>query len=105
MATDLANIRAAKAAAAAAYLTSDQTGTSKYNYDAAKGVVYLDTDTNHKAENIDAYGKTTDPKPTDGFASDDSEAHVGKIVQITITGDETNNNATTTYSWVDGKTK
>ena len=103
VATDLANIRAAKAAAAAEYLTSDETGKISYNYDAAKGVVYLDSDSQHGANTIEPYGKTSDPKPTDGFASEDKDTHVGKIVQITITGDETNNNATTTYSWVAGK--
>jgi type II secretory pathway pseudopilin PulG len=104
VATDLANIRAAKAAAAAEYLTSNQAGTISYNYDAAKGVVYLSTNTTNKADSIDAYGKTDDPKPTDGFASGDTESHVGKIVQITIKGDDTNNNAATTYSWIAGKT-
>lgn len=105
MTTDLANIRAAKAAAGTAYLTSDQTGTISYNYDVAKGVVYLSTDTTNKAESINAYGKTDNPNTTDGFASEDTESHVGKIVQITIKGDDTSNNAAATYSWIAGKTK
>ncbi|MFN2925315.1 type II secretion system protein [Lachnospiraceae bacterium YH-ros2228] len=100
--TDLANIRAAKAAAASEYLTSDQTGTISYNYDAAKGVVYQSTDSAHGAATIEAYGKTTDPKTADGFASNDDKTHVGKIVQITITGED-KNNAETTYSWTEGK--
>lgn len=103
VATDLANIRAAKAAAAAQYLTSDQTATVIYSYDASKGVVYLSDDKDHAATSIDAYGKTTDPQASDGFDSNDTTTHVGKIVQITITADSTKNNASTTYSWVAGK--
>lgn len=103
VATDLANIRAAKAAAAAEYLTSDKDTDATYNYDAAAGVVYLSTDTAHAATTIAAYGKTTDPATTDGFDSTDTTTHVGKIVQIKITANTTNNNASTTYSWVTGK--
>ena len=103
LATDLANIRAAKAAAAQ-YLTSDETRTVSYNYDAAKCVVFLSTDTSNSATSIDAYGKTSDPAASDGFDSNDKATHVGKIVQITITGVTTSNNATTTYTWVAGKT-
>ena len=103
VATDLANIRAAKAAAAAQYLTSDETGTAIYNYDAGAGVVYVSTDTTHSATNISAYGKTSDPAAADGFDVNDKDSHVGKIVEITITGDTATNNATTTYKWVAGK--
>ena len=103
VATDLANIRAAKAAAAAQYLTSDETGTVTYNYDAGAGVVYVSTDTTHSADKISAYGKTTDPAAADGFDAGDTTTHVGKIVTITITGDTATNNATTTYAWTTGK--
>lgn len=103
VATDLANIRAAKAAAAAQYLTSDKTDTVIYNYDAGAGVVYVNTDTTHSAGNISAYGKTSDPAVADGFDATDNATHVGKIVEITITGDTATNNATTTYKWVAGK--
>ncbi len=53
IATDQANVRAAKVAAIAAYLNSGATGAVKYYYDAAGGTV------KDSAENIKGYGKST----------------------------------------------
>ncbi len=88
VATDLANERAAKAAAVAAALTDDASDASKtslvYYYDAAAGTVKA------KKENITAYGKVNDvvlasnTATGDGFADTTSTDHTGKIVQVTV---------------------
>ncbi|MDD6451223.1 MAG: prepilin-type N-terminal cleavage/methylation domain-containing protein [Lachnospiraceae bacterium] len=81
-ATDLANQRAAKAAAVAAYLDADSTGTQTYYYDAASGAVKSDKD------KITGYGKGTDhvgsaSNTQDGY--DPQTSYVGKLVKVTIT--------------------
>lgn len=53
IATDQANVRAAKVAAIAEYLNSGATGEVKYYYDAASGTV------KDSKENIKGYGKST----------------------------------------------
>jgi prepilin-type N-terminal cleavage/methylation domain-containing protein len=80
-ATDLANQRAAKAAAVAAYLDADSTGSKTYYYDAASGAV-KDAKTG-----ITGYGKGTTHEGSasntqDGY--DPKTDYVGKIVKVTI---------------------
>lgn len=80
-ATDLANQRAAKAAAVAAYLDADSTGTKTYYYDAASGAVKSDRGT------FAGYGKGTEHE---GSASNTQDGYnpkgdyVGKVVQVKI---------------------
>ena len=77
-ATDLANMRAAKAAAVAEYLDDDSATWSKKYYDAAKGTLV--------AEKPDGYGKGT---TTEGSASnneigyDPKGDYAGKVIAIT----------------------
>ena len=81
-ATDLANQRAAKAAAVAAYLDADSTGTKDYYYDAASGAAKSDK------TGITGYGKGTEHV---GSASNTQDGYnpqikyVGQIVKVTIT--------------------
>ncbi len=105
VATDLANERAAKAAAVAQALTdeSESTGTTlgtevTYYYDAKTGVATTDKD---KAKNFSGYGKVSDPKAADGFADSSENTHVGKIVSVVIeaSDDEKAANAVT-VKWV-----
>ena len=85
-ATDLANQRAAKATAVAAYLDSDGTGTATYYYDAANGV------TAAAKGSIAGYGKGTatvgsSANAVDGYAP--GEAYTNKVCKVTITGGDT----------------
>ncbi len=85
-ATDLANQRAAKAAAIAAYLDGSATGDATYYYDASSGVAKTEKD------GITAYGKGTtavgDSSNTqDGYAPD--TAYTNKIVKVIITANDT----------------
>lgn len=80
-ATDLANQRAAKAAAVAAYLDSDSTGNATYYYDASAGNVKND------GTKISAYGKGTTAtgnanNTQDGY--DPKVAYTDKIVKVVI---------------------
>lgn len=80
-ATDLANQRAAKAAAVAAYLDADSTGTQTYYYDAASGAV------KSTKSGIAAYGKGTThvgsaSNTQDGY--EPGEAYTGKVVKVVV---------------------
>jgi len=91
-ATDMANVRAAKAAAVAEYLSSGASGEATYYYDAAKGVV-VKTET--EARTIPGYGKSTSPvSNADNTPYENGTAH---IVSIHIVED-----GTQTASWVLG---
>ncbi len=110
VATDLANERAAKAAAVAAALTDDsgvvasdaQSSDAVYYYDAATGTV---TSVKTDAMKISAYGKTTDAKKADGLAvSSESGVNLsGKIVKVTVKS-STNTSVGATVEWVTEKT-
>ena len=110
VATDLANERAAKAAAVAAALTDDtgvvatdgESSDAVYYYDAATGTV---TSITNDADDIKAYGKTTDAKSSDGLAvTGDSAVNLsGKIVKVTVKS-STNESAGVTVSWVTAET-
>ena len=81
-ATDLANQRAAKAAAVAAYLDADSTGTQSYYYDAASGAAKTDN------TGIAGYGKGTGhvgsaSNTQDGY--NPNTKYVGQIVKVKIT--------------------
>ena len=106
VATDLANERAAKAAAVAQALTdeavSDKAAVARdYVYDAASGTVTLMSTNGKENEDITPYGKVSDPNKSgmdDNFADSSTETHVGKIVEVSIS---TGNKVTIT--WVAGK--
>lgn len=91
-ATDLANQRAAKAAAVAAYLDADATGDKTYYYDAKNGVA-KDAKTG-----IDGYGKGTS---TVGSSANEVEGYVpgnaytDKICKVDIAG----STSTVTIAW------
>ena len=92
-ATDLANQRAAKAAAVAAYLDGSATGNATYYYDASSGAVQ-----SAKAD-ITGYGKGTaavgnTSNTQDGYTPD--TAYTNKIVKVVITSGDTQNVA---VSW------
>jgi type IV pilus assembly protein PilA len=91
-ATDMANVRAAKAAAVADYLSSGSSEQTTYYYDASKGTV---TTKEEDAKTITGYGKSTSPvSNATGTPYDNGTAH---IVSITIAED-----GTQTASWVLG---
>ncbi len=103
VATDLANERAAKAAAVAAVLTDEATSTKvaanhTYYYDASKGIVVSEDD----KSDIKAYGKVSDAKESDGFADSKTTTHVDKIVKVTVYGKTTSvkddKDTSTTYA-------
>ena len=109
VATDLANERAAKAAAMAQAMTDEvgstagKISTHTYVYDAAAGTVKKLTDANENTT-ITAYGKVSDAEASDGFmcpATGEGAVtdHTGKIVKVTI---DTDNEVEVT--WVAGKT-
>jgi prepilin-type N-terminal cleavage/methylation domain-containing protein len=100
VATDLANERAAKAAAVADYLSEGLNGSVVYSYDAAAGQAYYNAaitkSANGKdsattevkaASSIKGYGQVTDPAAADGFADSSTDSHAGKVVTVTVNGD------------------
>lgn len=98
-ATDIANERAGKAAAVAAYMTADDGTTSEtktYYYNASTGQVTTDKPTagyghKYKATQADPVGTSQ--------AKDVTEDHTDKVVMIEITA-QTDGTATTKVSWV-----
>ncbi len=85
VATDLANERAAKAAAVAQALTDESNASGTvlgsdviYYYDAKSGTVSTTNDV------TEGYGKVSDPKAADGFADSTTTTHVDKIVSVKI---------------------
>ena len=97
-ATDIANERAAKAAAVAAYMTADEGATSgdtTYYYNASTGEVATAKPTagyGHKYTATQA-----DPVGT-GLAKDATADHTNMVVKIVITA-KTDGTATTAVSW------
>ena len=91
IATDKANVRAAKVAAVAEYLNSGATGETVYFYDAADGVVKSSID------GIKGYGKSTsDDTDADGVPVTGSKANLVKVVVTDASG------ASYEASWVAG---
>ena len=83
-ATDMANVRAAKAAAVVDYLSSGSSGPATYYYDASKGTI---TTKEEDAKTITGYGKSTSPvSNATGTPYDNGTAH---IVSIYIADDRT----------------
>ena len=81
-AVTLSNIRAAKAAAIAAYLDAVSTGDATYYYDASSGAV------KSKRNNITGYGKGTTHEGSASNTQDGynpKEDYVGKVVKVQIT--------------------
>lgn len=68
-ATNLANLRAAKAAAVAEYLTNDETDNITYNYDPAAGTVKKVG----KGNGEDAKANSEKPRTLDKEATDDTK--------------------------------
>jgi type IV pilus assembly protein PilA len=96
-ATDLANQRAAKAAAVAAYLDADATGDKTYYYDAKNGVAKTVKD------DIEKYGKGTtsvgsETNNVDGY--NPATEYKNKICKVVINGHEAASNPdTVTITW------
>ena len=86
-ATNLANLRAAKAAAVAEYLTSESEGTKNYNYDIATGKA---TVTDNKVATKER--KLDDSDTSSGTAVDGSDKYTKFSVTVTTTTDGTGDN-------------
>ena len=86
-ATNLANLRAAKAAAVAEYLTSESEGTKNYNYDIATGKATV-TDNNVATTER----KLDDSDTSSGTAVDGSDKYTKFSVTVTTTTDGTGDN-------------
>ena len=112
-ATDIANMRSAKAAAVALYLDDNEAGSTTgavYYFDAQKGVLVKEADANNA---LTAYGKgTTKNGGCDAFYMGGTAANYegttvasGKVIKVTIT-DPTAANAEATFAldWVDAPT-
>ena len=87
-AVDLANVRSAKAAAAAEYMTEGASGTRTYYYDAAAGKV---TDLDIARARVEGYGKSHsafDPV-RDGASGIPNTGKASGIVAVTISSDGT----------------
>ena len=86
-ATNLANLRAAKAAAVAEYLTSESEGTKNYNYDIATGKA---TVTDNKVATTER--KLDDSDTSSGTAVDGSDKYTKFSVTLTTTTNGTGDN-------------
>jgi prepilin-type N-terminal cleavage/methylation domain-containing protein len=85
-AVDLSNVRSAKAAAAAEYMTTDMTGEVTYYYDAATGKV---TDLATARAGVEGYGKSHsafDPD-TDGASGTPNTGSASGVVAVTVNAD------------------
>lgn len=99
--TDIANLRAAKAAAVAMYL-DDNESAGTYKFDAQKGVLVAST------EDVNGYGKGTTKdggceefymSSTENYAGDTDAS--GKFIQVVITDSaDTTSEADIALSWV-----
>lgn len=99
-ATDIANERAGKAAAVAAYMTADDGTTSEtktYYYNASTGEVTTDKPSAKYGHKYTA--TQADPVGT-GVAKDASVDNTNKVVKIEITA-KTDGTATTKVSWAE----
>ena len=87
--TDLANIRAAKAAATSKYLSDEETGTFYYNAETGK----LETPTSGaKPSSIKGYGQST--AVVDGASNAPKDSSGAKALKVVIVSD-----GTVTLSW------
>ena len=91
-AVDIANVRDAKAAAIADYLTSGKTGAATYYYDAGSGTVTTDI---NAAEKYSGYGKSAKDVAEDNAAGIPDENGKAHIVSFTIAADGTQSAAWT----------
>ena len=92
-ATNLANLRAAKAAAVAEYLTGEKEGTMYYNYDIASGKAT-------GSETDDRVAKTErklDDSATSGTAVDGNAKYTKFSVTVTTTTNGTGDNLVLVY--------
>ena len=92
-ATNLANLRAAKAAAVAEYLTGEKEGTMYYNYDIASGKAT-------GSETDDRVAKTErklDDSATSGTAVDGNAKYTKISVTVTTTTNGTGDNQVLVY--------
>lgn len=87
-AVDLANVRSAKAAAAAEYMSSDMKESKTYYYDAATGTV---TDLETARAKINGYGKSHHPfdSDKDGASGTPNTGKASGVVAVTINTDGT----------------
>ncbi|MBS6953276.1 MAG: prepilin-type N-terminal cleavage/methylation domain-containing protein [Enterocloster asparagiformis] len=96
-ATDVANMRAAKAAAAAMYLGDDKgeiKATDKYFYDAEKGIL-------SKVQPSKGYGQGTETNGGVTYEGYDNKDCAGKVIQVVITPPtEIDKDVEITMEWV-----
>ena len=100
-ATDIANERAAKAAAVAAYLTADEgatSGNTTYYYNASTGEVVASTGTKPAGYGHKYTATQADPVGVADVAKDSAVDNTDKFVQIVITA-KTDGTASTAVSW------
>ncbi|MGN8738498.1 type IV pilin protein [Bilifractor sp. HCP3S3_D3] len=99
-AVDLANVRSAKAAAAAEYMNTDMTESRTYYYDAATGTVM-----NLQAArgNIKGYGKSHHPfaQDKDGASGRPNTGKASGVVAVTIKADGTQSAEWEFQGWVE----
>ena len=79
--TDMANIRAAKAAAVAAYMSNDKTGAARYYYDAVNGIVL---DGSNSDDLTKAIALTGYSQCSDGACDNGGAKGANQIVKISI---------------------
>lgn len=100
-ATDIANERAGKAAAVAAYMTADEGTTSvktTYFYNASTGEVVASTGTKPAGYGHNYTATQADPVGVEGVAKDSKVENTGKFVQIEISP-KTDGTAAAVVSW------
>lgn len=99
IAVDQSNVRSAKAAAAAEYMTNDESGDVKYIYDGSKVIKLGDNSSSNTSymtadlRNLlskDGYGKA-DGKDNKNSETGASGSPKGGYVEVTIDGDNNNN--------------
>ena len=89
--TDLANVRAAKAAAVTQYLSDESTGAATYMYDANNGKIVTSAPSGYNKLTGTKLGETTN-----GTGDDSTTAADSAYVKIDIAA----NGTTTTATWV-----
>lgn len=94
-ATNLANLRAAKAAAVAEYLTGEKEGTMYYNYDIASGKATGSETDDRVAKTERKLDDTT--SSTTAVAVDGSDKYTKFSVTVTTTTDGTGDNQVLVY--------
>ena len=100
-ATDIANLRAAKAAATADYLDKGVSATYKYDADLGKLVAADATVAGYGKGTTAGIGGTGNSyKVSENYTYTSTENAAGKVIQVKITVDNTSGEAAFEFSWV-----